>query len=1068
MKVYRRVTPLIVILLLTTLFVGVVTIHSTIPTAAAPVKGTAMQYKGVAYTSFWHDDYTYPVANASLNALQSTGANYASVLVMWYESNNTSNTIFPDPNQTPTDAAVIQAINDAHARGMGVMLKPQVMNQSILNPTDHAAWFASYATFIDHYAKIAQANGVEMLCIGCELDQLATSNYSANWSTVISGVRAIYSGPLTYAAQWYDYENIPFWGLLDCVGIDAYFPLSNAQTPSVSNLVTAWSSYNYYGTVRNWAQEIETFQATVNKPLIFTEIGYRSADYAAQAPADIGSGYNPQAQANCYEAVLQVFSSKPWFSGMFWWNWDPNPSQLGANNTDFSPQNKLAQDVLAAYWNPNLTTTALTATATSTAFINQNFTINGTLNAGTGGIADANITLQRSTDNVTWSNVTSTATDPTSNYQFSKNESAAGTYYYRAAYDGNATYANVTSNVLSVTVQSSPTPLTVGAVGPANNATDVPITTTVNVAFNQAIQAGANYSTVTLSDGTPGPVTTSIAGTTLTITPNATLVYNTTYTLTIPHDAVENGTTTLATDFISTFTTVTAPMAATNLTATAPATASINQNFTINGTLNAGTGGIADANITLQRSTDNVTWSNVTSTATDANGTYQFSNTESAANTYYYRTAYNGNDTYVNATSTTVSVTVSAQVIPTTLTATVSTSTAYINQNFTINGTLTDTNGNPSTGAAMTLKNSTDNATWNNVTTTATDANGTYQFRNYESVANTYYYRISYDGNATYTNATSNTVNVNVTKAATVLTLTASTTAPAVSQLVNFTAALTSGTTPLSSKSVAIYHYLNGVRYSDVTATTKATGQITLTTSFASPGQRTYYATFAGNGSYLASTSSAVTVNVTKMPTALALTASNTTPIVNQQVTFTATLSSSGTHPSGESVTIYNLLNGVRYNDLTAKTGTNGQITLTTSFASPGQRTYYATFAGDTSYQSSTSSAFTVTVNAQTKVTLAASTATPAVNRYVTLTGTLSWWNPTTGKWVALSGKSIQIWHTLNGVRYNDVTGTTNASGTATFTQKFTSAGKLLYHATFAGDTSYQASTSAVITISTH
>ena len=44
---------------------------------------------------------------------------------------------------------------------------------------------------------------------------------------------------------------------------------------------------------------------------------------------------------------------------------------------------------------------------------------------------------------------------------------------------------------------------------------------------------------------------------------------------------------------------------------------------------------------------------------TDANGSYQFINNESAAGTYYYRTAYDGNDSYANATSNTVNVAVS-------------------------------------------------------------------------------------------------------------------------------------------------------------------------------------------------------------------------------------------------------------------------------------------------------------------------------------------------------------------------------------------------------------------------
>ena len=98
-----------------------------------------------------------------------------------------------------------------------------------------------------------------------------------------------------------------------------------------------------------------------------------------------------------------------------------------------------------------------------------------------------------------------------------------------------------------------------------------------------------------------------------------------------------------------------------------------------------------------------------------------------------------------------------------TLTASASPTKVTLNQNFTISGTLT--NGTPSSGiagATITLQNSTDDATWNNVTTTVTGATGNYQFSNNESAPNNYYYRTAFDGNATYASATSNIVNVNV------------------------------------------------------------------------------------------------------------------------------------------------------------------------------------------------------------------------------------------------------------------------------------------------------------------
>jgi hypothetical protein len=354
MNVYRRVTPLIVVLLLTVLFVGVVTAHPTIDTAAPfPLEGAALKYKGITYLGTSSSDYLPSDShNASLDALKSTGANYASVYVAWYSDTHTSNTIYGDPTKTASDASIIDAINDIHARGMGVMLRPVVNTKDgnrEFSPTNKAAWFASYATFIDHYARIAQDHGVELLNIGCEVNGIDTSNY-ANWSTIISGVRAIYSGPLTYGALWTRYKQVPFWNLLDYAGIQAYFPLSDAQTPSVADVVRGWSSYNYSGTVHDWLQEIETWQATIKKPVIFTEIGYRSCDYAAQTYT-WNESYNGLGQANCYKATLKVFANKPWFAGMFWWAWSPDPKVPGYAG-EFTPQNKPAQNVLTADWLP--------------------------------------------------------------------------------------------------------------------------------------------------------------------------------------------------------------------------------------------------------------------------------------------------------------------------------------------------------------------------------------------------------------------------------------------------------------------------------------------------------------------------------------------------------------------------------------------------------------------------------------------------------------------------------------------------------------------------------------------
>jgi Uncharacterized protein conserved in bacteria (DUF2334)/Bacterial Ig-like domain (group 3) len=308
--------------------------------------------------------------------------------------------------------------------------------------------------------------------------------------------------------------------------------------------------------------------------------------------------------------------------------------------------------------------------------------------------------------------------------------------------------------------------------------------------------------------------------------------------------------------------------------------------------------------------------------------------------------------------------------------------------------------------------------------------------------------------------------------AQTKVTLTASSSAPVTGQSVTFTCKLskkgTWGWTTLTSQPIQIWHTYNGVRYDDATVTTGTNGQSTLTTNWATSGERLYYATFAGDSSYQQSLSVPITINVeTKplAPTNVSLTASATNPDVGQPVTFIATLKN-GTKPiSSEPVTIYHYYNGVRYNDFTdANTNASGQIAATVSFGSAGQRTYYATFSGDSSYAESTSSVLNINVEtkplAPTNVSLTASTSTPAVGQSVTFNATLK--NGTT----PLSAKPVTIYHYSNGVRYNDVTNqNTDAGGQVTATATFGYAGQRTYYATFGGDSSYGASTSSALTV---
>jgi hypothetical protein len=99
--------------------------------------------------------------------------------------------------------------------------------------------------------------------------------------------------------------------------------------------------------------------------------------------------------------------------------------------------------------------TTLTAASTATPAVNQNFTINGTLKAGTAPITGATIQLQKNISG-TWTNVAGKTSKTQSDgaYNITTSEPTAATYQYRTTYAGTATYLSATSNMVNVTVKT--------------------------------------------------------------------------------------------------------------------------------------------------------------------------------------------------------------------------------------------------------------------------------------------------------------------------------------------------------------------------------------------------------------------------------------------------------------------------------------------------------------------------------------------------------------------------------------------------------------------------------------
>jgi len=214
------------------------------------------------------------------------------------------------------------------------------------NDKEWNTWKDSYRDFILRYAKIAESANAEMFCLGAELTQL-TKEKEDYWKALIREVRTIYSGELTYAANWYkEYEDIKFWGELDYIGVQGYFPLVKSENPSIDKISKGWKKYS---------AKLESLHEKFNRQIIFTEMGYKSTACSAIRPwewlenkdrSDVQ--YSDTTQANCYSAFFKSIWPKPWFSGVHIWQMRADYQvRTDRKNMDFFPQGKLAEEIIS-------------------------------------------------------------------------------------------------------------------------------------------------------------------------------------------------------------------------------------------------------------------------------------------------------------------------------------------------------------------------------------------------------------------------------------------------------------------------------------------------------------------------------------------------------------------------------------------------------------------------------------------------------------------------------------------------------------------------------------------------
>ncbi len=295
------------------------------------------------------------VEQEHINKVLSVHANHAAVMPFGFIRDIRSPEIVFNTDRQwfgETKKGAKQYIDELHKNGIEVLLKPQIWiwhgeftgTLKMESEEDWKSLEASYEKFIITYAELAKETQVNVFCIGTELEQFV-KHRPKFWSEIITKIRKIYKGKLTYAANWDEYTRTPFWKDIDYIGVDAYFPLSEEKHPSVEELKKGW---------QKWKSTMEKLAKETQKPILFTEFGYRSMDYTAKKPWLVDrndTGVNLDAQVNATQAIFEEFWKEDWFAGGYVWKWFiKHDSAGGSEDNRFTPQNKPAEKTLKEWY----------------------------------------------------------------------------------------------------------------------------------------------------------------------------------------------------------------------------------------------------------------------------------------------------------------------------------------------------------------------------------------------------------------------------------------------------------------------------------------------------------------------------------------------------------------------------------------------------------------------------------------------------------------------------------------------------------------------------------------------
>lgn len=302
--------------------------------------------KGITFAPFCpRGSFLTKEAYKSLdNLIAGTGANFITLVPNALQETAQSEEIIFTGKATLGDDELTKIIEYIHKAGLKVALKPTVnckngtwrahinfFDKDVHCEPKWSNWFCSYTDFQLHFAELAQKTGCEMFIAGCEM--VMSERRSSEWRKLISDIRGVYDGPVTYNTDKYQEDCVTWWDCVDYICSSGYYPIND------------------------WEKELDRIEAVVDKfqkPFFFAECGCMSVKGSSLVPNDWTITGEPalEEQADWYTSMFEACKKRSFVGGFSLWDWGAKQYPLYKANTHrgYDIYGKPAQTVVKKYY----------------------------------------------------------------------------------------------------------------------------------------------------------------------------------------------------------------------------------------------------------------------------------------------------------------------------------------------------------------------------------------------------------------------------------------------------------------------------------------------------------------------------------------------------------------------------------------------------------------------------------------------------------------------------------------------------------------------------------------------